>query len=281
MNDIAGAVVVLVTLLLIFGVIIFGVRRGTGSGLARTLPLGPQLDGAQAFGVTTFFGGLTMSVAIFLGFQNSLTATSAGISVGIVFGLLVVARGATAGEGTIVRTIKEVVQGIVGIVVVVPATARYFEVATAPGTLWPFWYSVAVYLILVIVILWALITSVVAAPAHGRFGVLLAFFSALSISMFFMQPARLGIGMEAVMAGPWWWVPFAGVGLVIVACLVGPQFVIAAAGVVLALTSLLTSAVFRDDDGILLTVLCYVAVFGVVWFLIGKLVFGAVLKAGR
>jgi hypothetical protein len=281
-TDAGGLVIVLVTLLLIFGMIMFGIRRGTGSGLSRAF--GPtQRSTRSAFGVTTFFGGITAAVAVL---EVSVTADekfagaqSIGITMGVVFAALVIARWATGGGGLIMTIIKEALEGIIGIIAAIPATIVYFAVARDNSTIWPFWLSVVVYVLLVLVVAMSLLRTFLGSLAlRGvpQVGIILAFFSAISLVEFFMQPFHLA--PETFDNGPWWWLPFAGILVVIAGCLVSPQVVLAAGGVMLMLAQLgVMSAVFGDSR-ILITVLLYVVLFGVVWFLVKKVFLEAVLK---
>ncbi|MBX3099470.1 MAG: hypothetical protein KF761_07785 [Salinibacterium sp.] len=282
MTDIAGLGIVLVTLLLIFGTIIFGVRHGTGRGLARAF--GPTRQNTRsAFGVTTFFGGITAAVAVLevsvAADENFAGAQSIGTIVGIAFAALVIAHWASPGGGVIVSTIREAIEGFIGILAAIPATILYFAVARDNSTIWPFWLSVVIFVLLVLVVAMSLLRTFLGALAlRGvpQVGILLALFSAISLIEFFMQPFHLAPG--SFIDGPWWWVPFAGVLLVIVGCLVSPQLVLAAGGIMLMLAQLgVMSTVFRDTR-ILMAVILYVVLFGVVWFLVKKVILEAVLK---
>ena len=100
MTDIGGLVIVLVALLLIFGTIAFGIRRGTGSGLSRAF--GPTWRSTgSAFGVTTFCAGITAAVALLevlvAADEKFAGAQSIGITMGVVFDALVIARAVTGG----------------------------------------------------------------------------------------------------------------------------------------------------------------------------------------
>jgi hypothetical protein len=284
-TNIGGLVIVLVTLLLIVGTIIFGIRRGTGSGLSRAF--GPTRRSTKsAFGVTTFFGGVTAAVAVLdiavAADEGFAGAQSIGITMGVVFAALVIARSATGGHGLIVTITKEALEGIIGIVAAIPATMAYFAVARDNSTIWPFWLSVVVFVLLVLVVAMSLLRTLLGAlTLRGvpQLGIFLAFFSAISLIEFFMQPFHLAPGVFD--DGPWWWLPFAGVLIVIAGCLVSPQLVLAAGGVVLMLAQLgVTSTVFGDSR-IFMTVLLYVVLFGVVWVLVKKVFLEAVLKVTR
>jgi hypothetical protein len=281
-SGIGGPVIVLVTLLLIIGTIIFGIRRGTGTGLSRAF--GPTRTSAgNLYGVSTFFAGITATVAVLdvavAADKAFAGAQSIGITMGVVFAVLVVARWASGGRGLIVTILTEAILGIIGLVAAIPATADYFSVARDNSTIWPLWLSVVVFVLLVLAIAMSLLRTflgVLTLQGVPKVGTLLAFFSAISLVEFFMQPFHLAPG--TLDDGPWWWVPFAGVLVVIAGCLVSPQLVLAVGGVVLLLAQLGVMTTVLGDSRILMCVLLYVALFGVVWFLVKRVFLQAVLK---
>lgn len=281
-SDFGGLVIVFVTLLLIFGTIIVGIRRGTGTGFSRAF--GPARRATKnAFGITTFFGGLTGAVAVLeisIAADTEFTgAQSIGMTMGIVFAALAIAHSATAGGGLIVSLIREVIEGLIGLGAAIPATVTYFAVARSDDSNWPFWVSIVVYGLLVVVVALSLLRSflgVLTLQGVPEVGILLAFFSAVSLLGFFMQPFNLAPGTFD--DGPWWWVPYAGVLVVIAGCLISPQLVLAAGGVLLMLAQLDVMATVFGDPRIFITVLVYVVLFGVVWFLVKKVFLEAVLK---
>jgi hypothetical protein len=275
-------VIVLVTLLLIFGTIIFGIRRGTGTGLLRAFSPARKGTGSL-YGVTTFFAGITATVAVLdvavAANEAFAGAQSIGITMGVVFAALVIARWASGGRGVIATILTEAILGIIGLVAAIPATADYFAVARSSSTTWPVWLSVVVFVLLVLVVAMSLLRTflgVLTLQGVPKVGILLAFFSAISLIEFFMQPFHLAPG--TLDDGPWWWVPFAGVLVVIAGCLVSPQLVLAAGGLVLLLAQLGVMTTIFGDSRILMTVLLYVVLFGVVWVLVRKILLEAVLK---
>ena len=275
--QIAFGVLVLLCLLLIFGTVFFGFRRGISSSIGPSSDLG-------GFGILGVFGGLTTAFACA---TIASSSTTLGLVVGVGYALV---AAALAKSGGAVRRVVELIRGLIefpiGLLALIPASVRYFQAANdCTSHEVPTWYPIAVFVLILVAAAWAVVRGAASLIGARQFNgstlrITLAIFSAFKIGLFFLSPFGLTF-FDLPIAG--WIVSFAGILLLLVGCLYSPKLIIPVGGIVIALSTVAVSASTGtacsepglDSAAILVT---YFSGFLVTWFLLKKLLLDAVLK---
>lgn len=294
-RSLSSGVMVLVVLLMIVGVMVIGLRRSPAAAGVTLYPAAVRrrwgADELQSwFGVSSILSGLTLTLALLALAQfaggTDASGTSIGLSVGVIYALFVIARIKTGGSGRVVQLLRGVLEGVVGLCAIVPGSIRYFEGASGCGVNeTPLWYSVTVYVLLLVATGWAVLRGTLRAIALRRsaastLSTLLAIFAALGIANFFMSPFGLQI-FELPALG--WVGAFLGVLLLLLGCLTNPRLVTAAGGLVIALSTVYVDASVGEacsvrsfgDVGALVT---YAAGFGITWLFVKVVFLDALLR---
>ena len=241
------------------------------------------------FGLTSFFSGLTLTLATqalaeFAG-QADASGTSIGLSVGVVYALLVIARIKTGGSARLVQSLRGVMEGVVGLFAIVPASITYFENASGCGVSeTPLWYSITVYVLLLVAAGWAVLRGALRAmtlhaPSHSSLNTFLAIFAALEIATFFMGPFGLHV-LDLPALG--WAGAFLGVFLLLLGCLTNPQLVTAAGGLIIAISTVYVDASLGEACAVptyggLGALAAYTAGFGITWLFVKVIFLDALL----
>lgn len=285
-RNVGAAALVLVSLLAIFGIILVGFRRR-----GHHTPLAASRAHQGRWGALTFAEGITATVAV-LGISASFGASSSASWIGLFGGMIVAVLVMmwSGGGGKLSRIIVGAGQAVIGVAATILATTHYFRVATSTATscgsdvVLPLWYSIAVYLLLLLALAWAVVRSVwnsgkLIFNLDADFCAPLAVFAALEVAIFFMRP--FGLSLDEL-NGAQVAVPFIGVLVVIVGCYLSPKTITIGGGIALALSSVVYGPVVSADCSPVdpqsaSAVLFYVIGFGVVWILVKKIVIDAVL----
>jgi len=241
------------------------------------------------FGLTSFLSGLTLTLAVQvlaeLAGHTDASGTSIGLTVGVVYALLVIVRLKTGGSGRVVQLLRSVMEGVVGLFAIVPASIGYFESATGcAGYQMPLWYPITVYVLLLIAAVWAVFRGALRAmtlraPSPSSLSAFLAVFAALEIATFFMSPFGLRV---FDLPAPGWAGAFLGVFLLLLGCLTNPQLVTAAGGLIIAISTVLVDASLGEACSVrtyggLGALATYATGFAITWLFVKVIFLDAIL----
>ena len=224
------AIIVVLVLRLVFKV-----------GLAGIFPdAKPSLSGKDPFPrATTYFLGLTASIAFTGLIDTSTPAVVGGALLGAAFGVIALLIRGT-GDSVISRLFRALVVLPIAILAFGPALGAFVYPSCAGETL-PWVRPVLIVVVTIAVVLGlvlAFFRSFAGNPLRPILAVMegtLTFFSAFKIAAFLLTPFGLAF-LDLGVAG--WIVTLAGLGVLIFACFVRPLWVLRVGGVAIVISNL-------------------------------------------